>query len=215
LPRPLIRQPCPPPRPRRELMSELILAVLVLAACVYGTSSAVKLGSRRNYTAFRDGLAETLLVPQRLLRAVAAMLTGVEAAVAAGTAVAAILIGTGLRGARPAALAVLVCATVLASGLAAGVAMVIRTGTHAKCACFGARPSQPGRELGWLHLVRNLALLILLLTGLAASSAAAVTRPAPGPTLVAAAAGAVLALLAIMLDDLVALFAPLERQTTP
>jgi energy-converting hydrogenase Eha subunit A len=195
-------------------MSELILAVLVLAACVYGTSSAVKLGSRRSYAAFRDGLAETLLVPQRLLRAVAAMLTGAEAAVAAGTAVAAILTGTGLRGARPAAMAVLVCAIVLTSGLAAGVATVIRTGTHAACACFGARPGQASRALGWLQLVRDLALLIILLTGLAASAAGAVTRPAPAPALVAAAAGAVMALLAIMLDDLVALFAPLERQTT-
>jgi energy-converting hydrogenase Eha subunit A len=195
-------------------MSELILAVLVLTTCVYGTSSAAKLGSRRNYTAFRAGLAETSLVPQRLLRAVAAMLTGVEAAVAAGAAVAAILIGTGLRGARPAAMAVLACAIVLTSALAAGVAVVIRTGTHATCACFGARPGQAGRALGWPHLVRNLALLIVLLTGLAASAAVAVTRPAPAPALVAAATGAVIALLAIMLDDIVALFAPLERQTT-
>jgi energy-converting hydrogenase Eha subunit A len=195
-------------------MSELILAVLVLTTCVYGTSSAAKLGSRRNYTAFRVGLAETSLVPQRLLRAVAAMLTGVEAAVAAGAAVAAILIGTGLRGARPAAMAVLACAIVLTGALAAGVAVVIRTGTHATCACFGARPGQAGRALGWPHLVRNLALLIVLLTGLAASAAVAVTRPAPAPALVAAATGAVIALLAIMLDDIVALFAPLERQTT-
>ena len=195
-------------------MSELILAVLVLATCVYGTSSAAKLGSRRNYTAFRAGLAETSLVPRRLLRAVAAMLTGAEAAVAAGAAVAAILIGTGLGGARPTAIAVLACAIVLTSVLAAGVAVVIRTGTHATCACFGARPGQASRALGWPHLIRNLALLILLLTGLAASVAVAVTRPAPAPALVAATTGAVIALLVIMLDDLVALFAPLERQTT-
>jgi hypothetical protein len=194
-------------------MSELILAVLVLAASVYGTSSAVKLGSRRNYTTFRNGLAETLLVPQRLLRVAAATLTGVEAAVAVGTAAAAILIGTGLRGARPTAMAALVCAIVLTSGLAAGVAMVIRTGTHATCACFGARPGQASRALGGLHLVRNLALLTFLLIGLAASAAAAVTRPAPAPALVAAAVGAVIALLAIMLDDIVALFGPLERRT--
>ena len=35
-------------------MTELVIALLAMTACVYGASSGAKLASRRNYIAFRD-----------------------------------------------------------------------------------------------------------------------------------------------------------------
>jgi hypothetical protein len=192
-------------------MSELVLAVLVVAACVYGTSAGAKLTSRRSYIAFRDGLGETSLVPPRLLRTVAAILVGGETVVAGGTVAAAILTAAGLAGARPVTTAALACATALTAVLAAGVSVVVRTGTHATCACFGVRPGRTGPTLGAPHLARNLGLLALLVAGLIGNEFTH-GRPAVAGAVVAIAAGAVVALLAIMLDDLVALFAPVQRQ---
>jgi hypothetical protein len=192
-------------------MSELVIAVLAVAACVYGTSAVAKLASRRSYIAFRDGLGETSLVPHRLLRKVAAVLVGGETIVAVGTAAAAVLTGAGLVGARPVTTAALACATVLTGVLAAGVSVVVHAGTHATCACFGVRPGRTGPTLGAPHLARNLGLLALLVAGLI-SNEFTHGRPNVAAVLVAVVAGAVVALLAIMLDDLVALFAPVQRQ---
>jgi energy-converting hydrogenase Eha subunit A len=197
-------------------MAELVIGVLALTACVYGASAAAKLSG---HAAFRDGLAQTALVPGRLLRAVAAVLAGGEAAVAAAAVAAAVLAGAGLPGARPASVAVLGVAAALTAVLAAGVTVVIRTGTHAACACFGVRPGRTGPALGGPHLARNLTLLALLVTALlvtAAGDTLAGSRSSHGQPSVAAAliavlAGVVVALLAIMLDDLVALFAPVHR----
>jgi len=175
-------------------MSELVIAVLAVAACVYGTSAVAKLASRRSYIAFRDGLGETSLVPPRLLRTVAAVLTG-----------------AGLAGARPVTTAALACAIVLTGVLAAGVSVVVHAGTHATCACFGVRPGRTGQTLGAPHLARNLVLLALLVAGLIGNEFTR-GRPNVAAVLVAVVAGAVVALLAIMLDDLVALFAPVQRQ---
>jgi energy-converting hydrogenase Eha subunit A len=205
-------------------MAELVIGVLVLTACVYGASSAAKLSGRRGYAAFRAGLAGTALVPGRLLPAVAAVLAGAEAVVAAGSVAAAVLAGAGLTGARPAAVAVLSAAAALTAVLAAGITVVIRTGTHATCACFGVRPGRTGPVLGGPHLARDLALLALLVTALLGTLAgwalaggqggagqAGNGHVPAGAALIAALAGVVVALLAIMLDDLIALFTPVRH----
>ncbi|HZR55085.1 MAG TPA: MauE/DoxX family redox-associated membrane protein [Streptosporangiaceae bacterium] len=191
-------------------MTELVLAVLALAACVYGTSSGTKLANRTNYAAFRDGLAETSLVPRRLLPATAAVLAGGEAIVAAGLLLALALVAGGLAGSVPVAAAALACGTVLAGVLAAGVIAVVRSGTKASCACFGAKA---GRELSGAHVGRNVALLALLIAGLIANAFRHGTpaAPAAAATVVAIVAGAVVALLLIRFDDLVDLFAPVSR----
>lgn len=190
-------------------MTELVLAVLALAACVYGTSSGTKLTSRTNYAAFRDGLAETSLVPRRLLPATAAILAGGEAIVAAGLLGALVLVAGGLAGSVPVAAAALACGTVLTGILAAGVIAVVRSGTKAACACFGAKA---GRELTGAHVGRNVALLAVLVAGLIGNEFRH-GRPAAAAVIVAIAAGAVVALLLIRFDDLVDLFAPVSRQT--
>jgi len=190
-------------------MTELVLAVLALAACVYGTSSGTKLASRKNYTAFRDGLGDTSLVPRRLLPATAAILAGGEAIVAVGLLVALVLAAGGLAGSVAVAAAALACGAVLTGVLAAGVIAVVRSGTKAACACFGAKA---GRELTGAHVARNVALLGILLVGLIGNEFRH-GRPAAAAAIVAIVAGAVVALLLIRFDDLVDLFAPVSRQT--
>jgi len=189
-------------------MTDLVIGVLALTACVYGTSSLVKLVSRTSYRAFRDGLAETKLVPRRLLGGVAVALTSGEAVVAVLLAVGTVLAVTNAPGSVPVAAAALGCGSVLGAVLAAGVAVVIRSGTRATCACFGARASRP---IGPSHLARNAFLLVLMIVGLIGNSVRH-GKPDTGVAIVAIAAGAVIALLIIRLDDLADLFAPVHRE---
>jgi hypothetical protein len=188
-------------------MTELIIAVLAMAACVYGASSVSKLMSSRNYRAFRDGLAQTGLVRAHLLRGAAAVLAAGEATVTALLAAATVLAMAGTPGSVPLAAIALGCGIALTGVLAAGVARVIRSGTRAICVCFGARS---GQEISGSHLVRNIALLLLLIAGLIGNEFRHV-RPAPTAVIVAFAAGAVIGLLLVRFDDLVELFAPVRE----
>jgi len=106
--------------------------------------------------------------------------------------------------------AALAAAAVLTAVLATGVVVVIRRGTRARCPCFGA---DSGRPLGRLHLLRNLSLLAVVGAGLAA---VLLTRghPALAGMAVAAAAGALAALLFIRWEDLAELFAPIPQPLT-
>jgi len=92
----------------------------------------------------------------------------------------------------------------LTAVLALGVAAVVRRGTRARCACFGARS---GRPIGRTHLARNVSLLAVVCAGLVAVPLASRLPSLPGAVL-AAATGAVTALLFARWDDIAALFAP-------
>ena len=188
-------------------MAEFSVAILCLAGCVFAASAAMKLRSRWAYSSFRDGLRETGLVPGRLLPSIAAALCWAEAAIAAGLLGAAVLTAAAISGAVPFAEFFLAVAAGLTGILAAGVAVVIRRGAHARCACFGAGSSRP---LGPAHLARNLTLMAVVCAGLAA-----VPQPQPQPilvgTLVAAAVGGVAALLFIRWDDVADLLAPIRQ----
>src|ERR1700735_1453788 len=157
------------------------VAVLSLAACVFGASAAAKLTSREAYRVFRDGLSATGLLPRHLLSPAAAVLASGEALVAAGLSAAAVLIAASVPGAISLAEFALAVTALLISLLAAGVAVVIRRGTQDTCACFG--PGR-GRPLGPAHLVRNLSLLAVICAGLAgvplAHGRPAVAGGAPG-----------------------------------
>jgi hypothetical protein len=185
-------------------MGEFSLALLALAGCVFAVSAAAKMRSRSAYRSFRTGLRETGLVPERQLPRTAAVLCAAEAVTGAGLIAAAVSTAAAGPGASTVAETALAAAAVLTSVLAAGIATVIRRGTQARCACFGAGS---GRPLGRVHLIRNLCLLAVLAAGMAASSLS--QRPAPAGAIVAAAAGVTAALLFIRWDDLVELFAPM------
>jgi hypothetical protein len=186
-------------------MDDFSVAVLSLAACVFGASAAGKLTSDRVYRSFRDGLRETELVSRRLLPAVAALLSGAEALIAAALAAAAALTIAAAAAAAVAAEVALAAAAVLTAILAGGVAVVVHRGTMARCACFGAGNDRP---LGAAHLARNLSLLTAVGAGLAVTPLGD-GNPAVVGAVIAAAAGAVAALLFIRWEDLAELFAPM------
>lgn len=188
-------------------MDDFSIAVLSLAGCVFAVSAAGKLRGRRAYRSFRDGLRETGLVPGRLLPTIAAVLCGAEAVIAATLITAGALTATATPGAKLLAESALAAAATLTAVLAAGVAAVVRRGTKARCACFGAGA---GRPIGRAHLVRNLILLAVICAGLAAVMLTH-GRPALAAAAVAAAAGVLAALVFIRWEDLTELFAPIPQ----
>jgi Methylamine utilisation protein MauE len=191
-------------------MDEFSIVVLCLAGGVFAASSAAKLSGRRAYRSFRDGLKETRLIPRRVLPAAAASLAGAEAVGAAGLLAGAGLAAAGAPGAAWLAGAALTAAVLLTAVLALGVGVVVRRGTRVACACFGTGSSHP---LGRVHLARNLCLLGVACAGLACVPLAH-GRPSVGAALVAAASGAVAALLFARWDDLAGLFARLPAAET-
>jgi hypothetical protein len=105
-------------------------------------------------------------------------------------------------------------AALLTSVLAAGVAVVMRRGTRARCACFG---SGSGRPLGGVHLIRNVGLLAVIAAGLVGGIGGGFEHRRPGlaGAAVAVAAGAVAGLVLTRFDDLIALFTPITPASTP
>lgn len=183
-------------------MGDFGVAALSLAACVFGASAAAKLRSAKAYRFFRDGLRGTKLLPRRLLPVGAAALSSAEAVIAAGLLAAAVQTTVAAPGAILVAEFALAAAALLTLVLATGVAMVIRRGIEAPCACFGANSDRP---LGRAQLVRNLSLLAVICAGLAAVPLAH-GRPVMSGAVLGAIAGAVAALLFIRWDDLAQLF---------
>lgn len=189
------------------MVSELTVAGLSLAACVFAASAAAKLRGRRAYLSFRTALGETALLSRRMLSAVAVILVAGEAVTASVLAAGTGLVTAGASGARPFAEVGLGVAVTLTGALTAGVAAVISRGARVPCACFGART---GRPIGPVHLLRNLGLLAIL------AVAAALNPLSNGPlavpsAAVAASAGAILAFVFIHWEDLADLFAPVSR----
>ena len=190
-------------------MTEVVIAVLSAAGCVYLASSTAKLRGRSAYRSFRAGLTETGLVSRRSLPAAAAALAGGEALVTVGVLAAAALTAVSAPGAAAVTACALGLAIALTSVLAAGVAVIVRRGTRARCACFGSASERP---LGRPHLARNLGLLALLAAALACAAHSHGQPPAAGAT-VAVIGGAVAGILLIRVDDLVALFAPISGES--
>jgi hypothetical protein len=194
-------------------MNEFSLAALTLVGWVFAASATGKLSSRQAYRLFRGGLGEARLIPARMLAAAAVSLACTETLVSGG-----LLTATGLTAATVPGAAVLAdwasgAAALLTAVLTIGVGVVIRHGTQARCACFGARSSRP---LGRAHLVRNMSLLAIVCAGLAASVLAHGRPPLAGSVL-AVTSGTAAALLFVRWDDLAELFgsAPASAPAVP
>lgn len=193
-------------------MAELAIAALMAAVVIYGMSAVAKLRSRQAYRAFRAGLAATALVGRPLAGSAAAALAAAEAVVTALCATALILVfstgagssGAGLQGVAGVALG---GAAALAAVLTAGVAVSVRRGVTAPCACFGSRGQQP---LSGVHVTRNAFLLAIFAAG-AVGTYAGHWPARPAAAVLAATAGGLAALLLSRLDDLTALFATATR----
>jgi hypothetical protein len=156
--------------------------------------------------AFATSLRPLRLVPDRLVRPAAVVVTVAELAIALGLAWA-ILAGVSPAPAGPAVgTTALGLAGLLLTVLTTGIALALAHGSEATCACFGAG-TQPLRRI---HLIRNGLLIGLALTGLAVRAQAGDGQIELGGGLVMLAGGALMALILIRLDDLVELFVPIR-----
>lgn len=189
-------------------MTGLVIAMLAMGACVYGTSSGGKLARGKEYRAFRDAIAQTALGAGHP-RAGAAILVGSEAAVAVILASAMVVTIAGVRDSMPVAAVALGCGIALTSALIGGVAVVLRSGSRVTCACFGASSARP---INGAHLARNAGILAMLIAGLIGSGLGQ-GRASAGAVIVALAAGGLAGLLLIRFDDMAGLFAPVRQET--
>lgn len=169
------------------LLGARCAVALVFAAAVFG-----KLRSREAFRSFVAGVRAMGVLPERAVRPVAFAVAGCEAAV-------------------PVAVLVPFTASLgffLAAGLlmafTAAVLVVLRRGVEASCPCFGAATSRFGRR----HVVRNLLLLAMTVTGAVPATAGPAGFPPVAAAVPAVFAGAVVALLVIAFEDLVDLVAP-------
>ena len=157
-----------------------------LIAVVFATSAVGKLRTAGVRAAFHRSVEDMAVLPARAAGPVAVAVPIVEAV----AVVLLVLPQTAAAGC--------VLALGLLAAFTAGIVVVLRRGTRASCMCFGATD----RPYGPRHLVRNGLLAAAAFTG-AVLSGRVIDVPA---ALVAIAAGAVVALVLITLDELIDLF---------
>ncbi|GAA3441500.1 MauE/DoxX family redox-associated membrane protein [Planomonospora venezuelensis] len=169
-------------------MDYLVVAVRCALFVVFAASLVSKVRSRASFTSFAASLPGFGVPGGRAGGSAAAV-------VAAEFSVLVLLL---LPGAVPAGFAL---AAVLLTVFSAAMALALRRGVRAPCRCFGASAA----PVSGRHVARN---LVLASAALAAGTlSAAVRQPThPAGLAIAATAGAVLAVLVIMLDDIAGLF---------
>ena len=168
-------------------------------------------GKLRDPDGLRDSLEPLSILTRRWIRPVAIALTTAEIVAAAAVCWGVVAAVAGRSLAQPVGVAGLVLSALLLVVLTAGIAIEVRRGTTAGCACFGV----VSHRLGTRHLVRNALLVVCVVAGLAAYPMVRTQTVRPGEALVALAGGLVVALILIRLDDLVDLFAPIPVRDTP
>ena len=173
-------------------MPYLQFGLIALLWVVFAVSAVSKLRGQR---AFAESLRPLPGLPARLVTPVAALVTAVEVLVVVG--LSAVVVSGAL------VLAALGLAAALLAVFTIGIAAAIRRHAAARCACFGSAE----RELGPVHVVRNVFLLAVAVLALLAPGGAA----HPAGALLAALTGAVAGFITIRLDVLFDLFAPMRK----
>ncbi|MFE4974157.1 MauE/DoxX family redox-associated membrane protein [Kitasatospora sp. NPDC056651] len=166
----------------------LLLGCRAVIAVVFARSALAKLRARRDFAS--------------ALRAMALLPPGTTGAAVIGVPAAEVALALLVWTPAPLATWAFAATAGLVALFAAVLVVLLRRGTDVSCSCFGAS----GVPVGGAHVVRNLVLIAIAVTGLVASA-----LPAPGGL---GAAGAVVALLAagfasvliIATDTLVELF---------
>lgn len=169
-------------------MGYAALACRWLTGLVFLVAAASK---ARDFAGFRRSLAA--MAPRLANRS----------GVAAGAVATAELLVAALVAVSASAAWGLVAALVLDLVFITAITAALRRGVHEPCRCFGATT----RGLGTADVVRDVALAVVAALGLIAGLSGSAARQ-PAGWLVAAAVGAVGALLVIRLDDIVDLFFP-------
>lgn len=182
-----------------------VVSALAALCSVFGASALSKVASLKRRRAFTASVRALRLLPVPLVVPVAAAVSWAELALAAGLAAAILGVVTSASWAFSVALLGLLCAVGLLGVLTAGIVLALRGHNTAPCACFGASD----RRLSWRHVLRN---SVMQLVGVSGAGLAATASPAtvvdPVGAALACAAGAVLAVVLIRLDEVVELFAP-------
>ncbi|MGN9838315.1 MauE/DoxX family redox-associated membrane protein [Nonomuraea sp. H19] len=164
-------------------MDLLLVACQILIGAVFAVAAFTKLRSRADLRSFASTL---VMVPERLRLPVACVVATSEAATAALMAIPEI--GLVLSG-------------IMLGAFSLVIAVTVRRGMRVSCRCFG--PSVV--SLGWVHLVRNvLLLLVVALGGMALTFTSG--PPAAAALAVAIPAGLAGAVVFIVFDDIAELF---------
>lgn len=174
-------------------MEYVLIGLRSALVVVFVASAASKLRGRRAFAEFVTATTQLFpwRAPARLIHTLAAAVVATELAI-----VALLLL--------PATVPIgFAAATGLLLAFTGAILIALRRGNRTPCRCFGAA-EQP---LGRTHVIRNAGLLILGAAGLAGSLVTSATPDLP-VALVSAGSGAVLALPAILADDIASLFRP-------
>ncbi|WP_431040761.1 MauE/DoxX family redox-associated membrane protein [Streptomyces sp. P1-3] len=182
-------------------MSYLAIGIRCLIGAVFLAAFLSKARGLPAFRAFVASIHGMRVLPPRLVTPAAVLVTAGEAAVCA-------LVAAPFGGV--AAAAGCATATAMLITFTAAITLAVRRGVRQPCRCFGASST----PLGASHLARNTALTFLAGAGTLMTTAA---TPATGPVHVgggtmAAAAGLLLGLLITVLDDVIALFTPVDRR---
>jgi hypothetical protein len=165
------------------------LACRCLLGTVFTVSVVSKVRSHAAWQSLRAWLADMPFRPLGLKGMPLALVTAEAAVVALVAAVP---------------LAGLIAGAVLSLTLAAGLSVVVRSGSREPCHCFGAS-SEP---LSSQHVIRNGLLLALAATGSVCAAITVGHPPGPAESMLAVIAGLTAALLIIFFGDIAALFTP-------
>jgi Methylamine utilisation protein MauE len=175
-------------------LAYLVVGCQCLVGLVFLVAAASKLHSRAAFGGFGESLRQLPLVPKTLAVPAAVGVVVAEAVVplllvapAAGFAAAGFAVALGLL-----------------SAFTATTVIALRRGARPPCRCFGMSEI----PIGARHVVRNCALAAVAGVGLAAALQGGQRAVDPAGVAVAAVAGIVLAVLAVVFDDLVELFGP-------
>jgi len=170
-------------------MAYLLLACRFMMVGVFIVSLFSKVRSGRAYADFRRSVDDWQVVPRRWS-------APISAGVVVGEAVVVLLLA--LPRTAPIGF---VAAVLLLTVFTTGILVVVRRRRAVTCQCFGVATTQVGAA----HLVRNLLLLALCVTGAVTSATAGGTRPTAPGTMLALSVAAVGVLIVVRLDDIVAL----------
>jgi hypothetical protein len=173
-------------------MAYTALACQFAMGLAFAVSGISKVAGPKAFAEFTASVGTLGRVPPRLRAPLAAVVVVLELAVPVALA-------------TPAAGAAFMLAAGLLVAFSAAVWSAIRRRSTTPCRCFGPTST----PLGPLHLVRNGLLLAVAVVGAALLLAGPGGPAEPGGLVVAGAAGVVLAVVLIRVDDLLSLFTPL------
>jgi hypothetical protein len=177
-------------------MANVLVACQAMLIGVFATSTVTKVRSRRAYADFSRSVEAFQMVSPSWSRMAARATVVGEAAVV-------LLLALPRTAPVGFALAVgLLCAFTMS------IVLALRRGTTSSCRCFGASAA----PLSGIHVVRNVLLLAVSLTGLIGGAVVTGSTRDPAGLTLSLAAAAVATLFVVNLDDVVALLRPTDHR---